>query len=272
MASLKMATVGKRLALLTLVPLLALVFSTGVHIWDAWRGLGNARLTGSLIELSVVAGDVIHVLQIERGATAGYVQSRGERFGDVLPTLRQKTDEQIAHLARHLKTFSAENMPRLANALTSANQQLAQLSSIREQAKEHRIGAADSTLYFTKTIDALLGVMDSLALFNTEVQVAKQVVAYQVLVRAKEYAGQERALSMPVFVADKVEPAHFRTILQKVYKQDAFIEAFKGTAQDNEVALMSKVLDGSASREVQRMRNVLAERSASGGFGVEPTY
>lgn len=272
MASLKMATVGKRLALLTLVPLLALIFSTGAHIWDAWRGLGNAKTTGSLIELSVVAGDVIHVLQIERGATAGYVQSRGERFGDVLPTLRQKTDEQIAHLARHLKTFSADNMPRLANALASANQQLVQISGIREQAKEHRISAADSTLYFTKTIDALLGAMDSLALFNTDVQVAKQVVAYQVLVRAKEYAGQERALSMPVFVADRVEPTQFRSILQRVYKQEAFTEAFNGTARDDEVALMSNVLDGKASREVQRMRNAFAERSASGGFNVDPTY
>ena len=41
MASFRMATVGKRLALLTLVPLLALVFSAGVHILDAWRGLGG---------------------------------------------------------------------------------------------------------------------------------------------------------------------------------------------------------------------------------------
>lgn len=41
-------------------------------------GGANARLTGSLIELSVVAGDVIHVLQIERGATAGYGKRRPE--------------------------------------------------------------------------------------------------------------------------------------------------------------------------------------------------
>lgn len=44
MASIRMATVGKRLALLTLVPLLALLFSTGIHIWDAWRGGGQREV------------------------------------------------------------------------------------------------------------------------------------------------------------------------------------------------------------------------------------
>ena len=78
---------------------------------------------------------------------------------------------------------------------------------------------------------------------------------------AKENAGQERALSTQVFVANKVELAQYRTILGKIYKQEAYLDSFGDSATEPEKAALKSVLDGDAAKDVEHMRAVMAKMS-----------
>jgi methyl-accepting chemotaxis protein len=90
-------------------------------------------------------------------------------------------------------------------------------------------------------------------------------------VRAKESAGQERALTTAGFAANRVEPAQYRAILERISRQEAMFDFFRGVAKAPERAKLAALLDESPAREVQRLRDIMAARAAQGGFDVDPT-
>lgn len=239
---------------------------------DAFQLVQSAERTGQLLELSVAAGELIHVLQIERGATAGFVQSKGTKFADLLPGFRTNTDERLNVLRSKIGGLSLATMPSLKASLDSANQQLDQLADLRAKASGFTVPAAESIAYFTKTISVLVSTMDSVAEFNSNAAVGKQATAYQSFVRAKENAGQERALSMPVFVTNKADTVQYRAILEKIDSQEAYLNVFRGLASDQERSALASVLDSPSAKEVVRLRGVMAERAIAGGFEVDPTH
>jgi len=264
------STIVQRLTLLTAVPVIALILSSGMLIWDSFGRYQSAIQAHSIMEVAVAAGDLIHPMQIERGFTAGFVQSKGEKFADTLPGLRTKTDEKLAAYKRLLEGVDTSSMPGLKKAVEEAQHKLDELSKTRDQANQFSIPAGEASAFFTGTIARLLEVMSTAAAYNSDPLIGKKLLTYHAFSNAKENAGQERALTTPAFVANKVEPAQYRTILSKIHKQEAYLDSFTDSASESEKTAVKGVIDGEAAKDVERMRGIMAERSIQGGFDVDP--
>jgi methyl-accepting chemotaxis protein len=267
----KRTSISQRLALLASVPLMALVISAGLLIHDSYGRYRNAGQTRILMEVAVAAGNLIHTLQIERGSTAGFLQSKGGKFADVLPKYRNDTDARLQAFRAGAADLPLGGLPDLKQALAAAAAQTDKLGDLRSQADRHVLSVAQSTGYYTTTIAALVGVMDSVARHNADAAIAKRAAAYQAFVRAKESAGLERALTTPAFAANRVEPVQYRAILDRISRQEALFDLFRGAAMEQDTAKLAAILEDAPAREVQRMRDIMAERAALGGFDVDPT-
>ncbi|MDP1995699.1 MAG: nitrate- and nitrite sensing domain-containing protein, partial [Gallionella sp.] len=90
------STIAQRLILLTAILVIALTLSSGVLIWGSLDRYQSADQARSIMEVAVAAGDLIHPMQIERGMTAGFITSNGQKFADTLSGVRAKTDEKLA--------------------------------------------------------------------------------------------------------------------------------------------------------------------------------
>jgi methyl-accepting chemotaxis protein len=60
-------------------------------------------------------------------------------------------------------------------------------------------------------------------------------------------------------------------ILERFHRQEAYLDIFRSAAGELELKSLEGVLAGTPAQEVQRMRGVLVDKSASGGFEVDPT-
>ncbi len=265
------STIMQRLMLLTAVPVIALILSSGMLILDSFGRHQSANQARSIMEVAVAAGDLIHPMQIERATTAGFVQSNGQKFADTLPTARAKTDEKLANYKRLIGGIDTASMQGLRKAVEEAQRELDGLARMRDQANRFAIPAGEAAAFFTGTIGRLLEVMSSAAEYNSDPAIGKKLLTYHSFANAKENAGQERALTIPAFVANKVEPAQYRAILARIHKQEAYLDSFADSATEQEKTALRAVLDGEAAQEVRRMRNVMAERSVQGGFDVDST-
>ena len=263
-------SIRQRLLFLIALPLLALALAAGYLLQGARTNLQHAEDTAQILRLSLTAGDLIHHLQSERGATAGLIQSGGKRFADTLPGLRQETDQLARRWQEEGGQIAGSSMPLLQNAISTANAQLEQLAGLRDQANRQAIPAAESTAYFIRAIAALVDAMNAVAEYNSDALIGKQASAYIAFVRGKENAGQERALSTPVFVADQVTAAQLRAIVERNGRQDAYFSTFLGLASPAQANAFRSLAEQPASQEVLRMRSLLNERAHSGGFGVDP--
>ena len=264
------ATIGQRLILLTAIPVTALVLSSGILIWESFERYRNARQAHSIMEVAVAAGDLIHPMQIERGMTVGFIQSKGQKFADTLPGSRAKADEKLASYKRFIEGIDTSSMPGLKKAAGEAQHKLDGLVRMRDQADQYGTTAGEAFAIFTEVVTHLMEVMSTAAAYNSDPGVAQKLLTYHAYSNAKENAGQERALTVPVFSANKIEPAQFRAILGKINKQEAYLDSFMDSASNQEMAALKEVLDGEAAQEVQRMRNIMVERSVQGGFDVDP--
>ncbi|MBI5439435.1 MAG: methyl-accepting chemotaxis protein [Nitrosomonadales bacterium] len=264
------STIAQRLTLLTAVPVIALVLSSSMLVWDSLSRYQSAGQAHGIMEIAVASGDLIHPMQIERGTTAGFVQSGGQKFADTLPGVRAKTDEKLAAYRQLLGRTDTGSMPGLKKAIEEAGHKLDGMAKTREQATQLAIPAPEAAAFFTGAIRTLLEVMSTAAEYNKDPAIAKKLLTYHAFANAKENAGQERASTVPVFVANKVEPAQYRAILGKIFKQEAYMDTFSSSATEPERAALKSLLGGDAEKDVQRMRGIMAERVILGGFDVDP--
>ncbi|MEA3522417.1 MAG: nitrate- and nitrite sensing domain-containing protein, partial [Campylobacterota bacterium] len=72
------------------------------NIVKTWSSYSNIQETQKLIKLSVKMSAVLHELQKERGASAGFLGSGGKKFADLLPKQQSSTDTKIKELNAYI--------------------------------------------------------------------------------------------------------------------------------------------------------------------------
>ncbi len=259
------STIRNRLVLLILVPLLVLSSFSLMLLWQNYSQYQKALHTRKLMEVAIATGNLIHSIQIERGASAGFLQSHGKNFAEKMPGIRQTTETRL----QAYQYVIASNHELADNVnIRNANAVLQHLSGMREQISRQSTLPAQSSAYFTQTIATLLKGISTIGQSNDQADIVRRLQAYLDLIQAKENAGLERALSLPVFIADKVEWPQYRVILAKIDSQAELLHQFESVAQPEEVAGLKRVLASAESMRVEQFRSVMESRLAQGGFNV----
>jgi methyl-accepting chemotaxis protein len=264
--------IAAKIALLLLIPLLSVIGYTLQnvrHAYDEWQSLAT---TESLMDVAIALGDLTHNLQIERGATAGFVQSKGAKFAADLPTYRANTDKQLQALQTLFAQAQQQGMPeKLQQSLKTTFQALQQLPATRAAATGLTIPAPEAAGYFTRSISTLLDNIPAITEQTGNLTLIKRMTAYLAFLHAKERTGQERALLVPVFTADSIEPAQYRAFIGHMAAQQAYLSIFTGYVSDDIRALYQQNSGNEAAQAVDAMRKRVIDNTATGQFGIEPT-
>ena len=83
-------TTRTRLCLMLLFPMMGLTYFSITSAISAFNTKEDAAYLGKTMNVSVAAGTLIHELQKERGMSAGFIGSRGSKFGPELAEQRKK--------------------------------------------------------------------------------------------------------------------------------------------------------------------------------------
>jgi methyl-accepting chemotaxis protein len=253
----KNISVTKQLVLLLSLPLAGMIIFSAIGAWQSYQQWKSLAQTEALMKFATTVGNLAHYLQVERGATAGFVASKGVRFAGELPGYRAETDKNVALLKEGLDqiamtvrsdTFSAHIEP-ITGKLNG-------LKDNRDSASGFKITAPEAAAYYTGAIAALLEAVPEIAAQSSTL-VSKRMQAYQMFLDAKEHAGRERALMVPVFTADRIEPAQYRLFLDLVGAQIEHLEIFSELATPDEKAFYDSKLSGPVKDDVEAMRKTV---------------
>ena len=162
-------------------------------------------------------------------------------------------------------------MPALARSLADSQNKLNEIGDVRQKASQLTLSVPEEVAYYSGTISKLIDAMDVSVEFNRDAAISDKMIAYLSFVRAKENAGQERALVTAAFAANRIEPSQYRAILTKFNDQDAYLNDFRSIAGAAEKASLDSVLADTPAQEVSRFRDILISKSEQGNFGVDPT-
>ncbi len=267
----KLHSVAARLTGLAAISLLGLVVAWSTTILDVWQKRERTRDAEELMKVSVAFGQVTHALQGERGNSVGFIQSKGQKFANDLTQRRSATDESLKALKALLESAAAIGQSAsLGTEVQAALRQFSELPKLREAVTALTSTPPEAAASYTRTIAACLRVLTAANRETSDPVVGRKTMAFLALQNGKEWAGQERALVTKVLTADRIDAADYRDFLGKLHRQDTYLGLFQDFAAEQEAASFGRAIANEHAREVERIRKVVIEKAAEGGFGVDP--
>ncbi|MCB0523826.1 MAG: methyl-accepting chemotaxis protein [Rhodospirillales bacterium] len=188
-------SIKSKLLIVILLPLLALITLAGMKVSELQAQVKRQTQLTEIMQVSVSASNLVHELQKERGASAGFLNSKGSKFGDVLPAQRKTTDEKSAELKAVLSLIDTKSLGEKFNStLSGALEDLSALESKRKAISSLGLSGAEAVSYYTGMNGKFLGVTEQVINLSQDPSIIRDASAYLYFLQAKERSGIERAV------------------------------------------------------------------------------
>ena len=140
-----------------------------------------------LVLLSNKISLMVHETQKERGASAGFVGSKGAKFKQKLPAQRVHTDTRIKEYKTYLETVQNNDVsPKVLKQLKDLGTSLAKLDGIRSQIDSLQIHLKDAISYFTNMNAQMVNIVPETANLSPGKELANLLSAYANFLKSKE--------------------------------------------------------------------------------------
>ena len=260
--------IGLRIAVTLLLPVLGLVFFAGAMVLE--RRAVMAEMA-ALERLAAVAPDisaVVHELQKERGASAGFIGAKGGAFASPLDAQRRETDAALGRLRDTLAAFDAKAYGAdFVRRLEAQRSRLGELAGVRTKVSDFSMPMGEMAGWYTTTIGGLLDVIGTMGTLSQDADITRSITAYIAFLQAKERAGIERAMGSNGFSAGAFAPAVYQRYVGLIAEQTAFQSLFRAFAAPELISALDGVLAAPAAKEVDRMRAIALESPQTGSTG-----
>lgn len=172
-------------------------------------------------------GQLIHQLQIERGASCLYIASGGQRFA----TERADTVAQNQAMETGFRTALQQHLDK--NSRADAKQLtltswillgLDQLTTLRHQITLLNITFADSIESFNRLIGSLIALIFEITDSSLNSKISTCLLALYNLIQGKEFAGQERAVGAYLFGSGSLQLPHQQKLFELIAQQERHFE------------------------------------------------
>ncbi len=255
-----------KIVIAVLLPLLAVAGLTGHRVIGDRDLVARAETVAGEVSFSTEISALVHELQKERGNSAGFLGSKGNRaFADRLLRQKSRTDPVLARFEVAADRFEAGTYPEsIFRALATARDRMRGLPGMRRAVLAQESGVADMARTYTGIIIALLDTVSAMAMEARHPAVSDHFAVYVGILQAKERAGLERAMGANGFAAGAFAPAVHRRFIDLVAKQEAFLSIFRAYANADQRRSLDEAFEDPAVGTVERLRQAAID-SAYGG-------
>ncbi|MBE9504259.1 MAG: methyl-accepting chemotaxis protein [Proteobacteria bacterium] len=273
MTLIKNIKIKNKLVLMIIFPLLYLTWLAGSGVLEKRKVSNEMQALQGLSKLAVKISALVHETQKERGATAGFLGSKGKNFVAELPAQRGNTDKRISDLKGLLSNFEINSYGNeFKGVLDRAMNDLGKIENRRSAVSALNIKTGEAIGYYTRMNAAFLNTIAYMPRLSSNSEVTSFLNQYVNFLQAKERAGIERAVLSNTFARDSFAPGMHEKFIQLVTAQDTYIKVFLSFADAENKEVYNEKLQGQAVAEVARMRKVATDKAIKGNFGIDPVY
>jgi methyl-accepting chemotaxis protein len=259
-------SIGTRILIVVMIPLLGFLAAAADLVFERRSVLQQMAAVEELAADAAEISTMVHELQRERGASAIFLGSKGQKFAQELSDQRKLTDTASDTLAHLMGEHGGLAEGRFATLLADAQAGLAKLDATRQQISALGLKPAESAAYYTTIIRLLLDAVGESAHLVDNREVAHALTAYTMLLEAKERAGQERAAGGQGFAAGQFDAAQFQRYVTILAEQGVFFRSFETNASSAQSVALKQIVSGEAVAEVERIRAVVLAAGPGGSL------
>jgi len=257
-------TIKNKLIFLSITVLVVIsLFSLKIS-YNNWSEYNNAKETESLVRLSVKMSAVLHELQKERGASAGFLGSKGKKFTKILPKQQKSTDEKIAALQSYMHNNESQYTQEINKFFHKKD-----IEVMRKKVLSLQTTVAKAVKFYTKLNKKIIDTIGKFSTVPTDPHLRTDFNSLVVFITAKERAGIERAVLSSVFAKDSFTRATAAKYASLVSEQKAFLNLFMSVSNKKMQNLFTQIQQDKSFTEVEHYRAIA--NAKENHFGVNPT-
>ncbi len=262
-------SIKSKLLIVTLLIVTVGLINVTINVLSAHEQTKSIEKLESLTGLSAKIALLVHETQKERGASAGYLGSKGLKFVQKLPAQRKVTDAKLKEYKEYLSSISKEDFsPQIKQDIKELDSNLQKLDSIRSRVDSLSIPLKEAIGFYTHMNASMLVIVPETAKISPSKNLANLLSAYANFLKSKERAGVERAVLSGTFAAKEFAPGMLKKEISLIAQQDSYLDAFLATAPENVKVFYKTNYSGKAIDEVLNMRI----KALSNDFSVDSVY
>lgn len=257
-------SIKHKLLFIVIVPILTVIALSALKVSALQSQATRQNELIALMDISVAANNLVHEMQKERGASAGYTNSRGKAFSDILPAQRKETDIKRAAFMQALSNtpiaqFGADYTAQVNEALAS----LKKIDDMRAQISALAVPLPKVVGYYTDMNADFLNITEKSLFVAQDPRLLRDISAYLYFMQSKERAGIERAVGSAGFGGG------WKTGLINKFRglitiQDTYMTVFLGYANADNLQFYNQKIADNVVVQVNDMRAVaLGEAQAA---------
>jgi methyl-accepting chemotaxis protein len=264
-------SIKQKLTLISIIPLLLVAFLAGKLFVNSYYTYTDLNKLGKVVHISTEIGALVHEVQKERGLTAGFIGSNGEKFISELSNQRKIVDEKKESLLVDLKMINPKDYSdELSSSLKRIVIQLSYLSDTRNRVSNLSIKGSVAISFYTKLNTLSLNAVGKITKLSHDADVSQKLVSYVNFLLSKERAGIERAVLTSTFVLDSYTKGTKAKFITLIAQQDAYIDSFLKITDLKSEQFYHETLVGNDITEVNRIREIAINKNSS--FEVDASY
>ncbi|MEA2017214.1 MAG: nitrate- and nitrite sensing domain-containing protein [Campylobacterota bacterium] len=265
--------IKNKLLLLVSFPLIGLLYFSGQSVYNSYKTGENVKNANLLVGMDVKISALLHETQKERGMTAGFLGSKGKKFGSKLIEQRKKADKAFKTLVSFGETMDFTIYPKRFKAKRDkAKAMMQNIGDVRSKVDSFSISAKDAIGYYTKMNSIYLDIVSVSVKLGRVAETTKDIAAFSAFLQAKERAGIERAVGTNTLAQDKFGKGAREKLSNLISAQNSFLKTFQGYSTPVESGYYAKTVSGADVDEVDRIRRVMLDSSQQGGFNIDSEY
>jgi len=250
-----------RIAALAIIPLAIMLYFAGDAVLEKRTTVAEMETIEQLTSMAGIFSNLVHELQKERGASAGFLASKGDEFGDQMRAQRKNTDDKAARIN---EAFSIGEQVGLKDNIAQARNLLNDLTQWRENISTQTVNVAQEVEYYSNLNSALLNSIAAMSKISSNLELSNQISAFVNFLQSKERAGLERAKGAAGFGSGQFKPSLLKDFISLIAIQDTYMNVAYAFAPVQIADFMKKTISGPVIDKVNEMRAIAINSPESG--------
>ena len=258
----KNISIKAKLILLVLIPVAVIAIMAVKTVLGVYSEVSSFKDLNKVVVLSTKISALVHETQKERGATAGFIGSKGVKFVNMLQDQRKLTDLKVSELKSFLSTIDLNSInTNISGSIDNVLGKLNNIQAIRTDVSGLNISTSNAIGYYTKINNEFLDCIIEISKMSRSPEISKQLIAYSSFLLSKERAGIERAIGANILTKDAFGKGIMTKFSNLIAIQDTYTSSFLKYVSKDAKAFYNQKLQSKEVNEVNRIRGVLLNSS-----------
>lgn len=256
-----------KVALILVVPVVALLLFAGLRINDSRLSAQSAEDLNELAKLSALVAQTNWELQEERSGIIYHLAGNASWEEAELDRHIAGTDEALTRFREAAGTLNI-NKHTVQDSIDGLLENVDDLATLREDAKQQRLSTEDATAQYSSLIDNLNAIVGNVAKLATAEETGGHILAFATFMNYEEYVWQEGYHLYEVLLNGAFAPGQYRSFVNTLALQKMHLDQLRNIGSPDEVALLDKLMSPKALERITELEEIAIRGETARNIGI----